>query len=106
MIYLYSRIVKIDRFFPSSKTCSNCGYINELLKLSDRQWQCPRCKIKHDRDYNASLNILNQGCNLLNDDNNLTAGMAGLATCPDVRPIVSNNDGQLVGVETLSFREG
>jgi len=85
------KVVKIDRYFPSSKTCSNCGYINDELKLSIREWNCPRCNITHDRDYNASLNILRQGYNL-------TAGMAGLATCPDVRPI--SNNGQLVGVET------
>jgi putative transposase len=85
------KIIKIDRYFPSSKTCSKCGYINDELRLADRQWQCPRCSITHDRDYNASLNILNQGYNL-------TAGMAGLATCPNVRPV--SNNGQLVGVET------
>ena len=53
--------VKIDRFFPSSKTCSACGWINEKLKLSDRQWTCSGCGQTHDRDLNASKNILNQG---------------------------------------------
>lgn len=57
--------VKIDRFFPSSKTCSNCGWINQDLKLSDREWNCLSCKTRHDRDWNASKNILKQGLNIL-----------------------------------------
>ena len=41
---LYNRrIVFINRFYPSSKTCNNCGYIYKQLKLSDRQWVCPKC---------------------------------------------------------------
>jgi putative transposase len=54
-------IVKIDRFFPSSKTCSCCGYINQNLNLSMREWTCPSCKTKLDRDLNASKNILKEG---------------------------------------------
>jgi putative transposase len=54
-------IVKIDRFFPSSKTCNCCGYINQNLKLDIREWTCPSCKIKLDRDLNASINILKEG---------------------------------------------
>lgn len=56
-------IVKIDRFFPSSKTCNNCGWINESLTLKDREWECSSCGTKVDRDLNASLNILQQGLN-------------------------------------------
>lgn len=55
------QLVKIDRFFPSSKTCSNCGWINQDLTLSIREWTCPSCGEKHDRDFNASKNILKQG---------------------------------------------
>ena len=61
--------VKIGKFEPSSKLCSVCGFIKKDLKLSDREWVCPECKTKHDRDFNASLNILNFGLkkqNLLN----------------------------------------
>lgn len=54
-------IVKIDRFFPSSKTCNCCGYINQNLDLSIREWTCPSCKTKLDRDLNASINILKEG---------------------------------------------
>jgi putative transposase len=55
------QIVKIDRFFPSSKTCNCCGYINQNLDLSVREWTCPSCHTKLDRDLNASVNILKEG---------------------------------------------
>jgi len=49
-------LIVIGRFEASSKTCS-CGYVNQELKLSDREWTCPECKIRHDRDLLASQNI-------------------------------------------------
>jgi putative transposase len=55
------RLVKIDRWFPSSKTCSICGKKHEGLKLSDRNWLCAACGTLHDRDLNAALNIRAQG---------------------------------------------
>jgi putative transposase len=58
-------IVTADRFFPSSKTCSECGWINEDLKLSDRQWVCLDCGCVHDRDHNAAVNLENWGVNAL-----------------------------------------
>ena len=51
---------KINRFFPSSKTCSGCGVVNQHLVLSDRTWVCTECGVVHDRDENAAINILNQ----------------------------------------------
>ena len=57
--------VKIDRFFPSSKMCSNCGWINQDLTLKVREWTCPSCDETHDRDFNASKNILKQGLKIL-----------------------------------------
>jgi transposase, IS605 orfB family len=56
-------LIVIPRFYPSSKSCSNinCSYINDNLKLTDREWLCPNCGLTLDRDYNASLNILNKG---------------------------------------------
>lgn len=58
---------KVDRFYPSSKTCGNCGYINKELKLSDREWVCPKCHTKLFRDRNAANNILKQGRRSLGD---------------------------------------
>lgn len=55
------QIVKINRFFPSSKTCNSCGWINQKLKLSDREWTCNNCNTHLDRDYNAAINILKEG---------------------------------------------
>ena len=54
-------VVKIDRWFPSSKTCSDCGHIVEKLPLSVREWTCPECGTTHDRDANAAANILAAG---------------------------------------------
>ena len=54
-------VVKIDRWFPSSKTCSDCGHIVEKLPLSVREWACPECGTIHDRDANAAANILAVG---------------------------------------------
>lgn len=55
------KVVLIDKFYPSSKTCSYCGYKNKGLKLQDREWQCPNCGEIHDRDLNAAKNILCEG---------------------------------------------
>ncbi len=52
------KLVKIDRYFPSSKGCSNCGYVVEKLPVNIREWDCPECGIHHDRDINAAINIL------------------------------------------------
>jgi len=60
-------LVKICRFYPSSKTCNCCGWINQELKLSDRKWTC-KCGETHDRDINASKNILKEGLKYLGRD--------------------------------------
>ena len=54
-------LIKVNRFYPSSKVCGECGWINQNLKLSDREWTCSSCGIVHDRDVNASRNILKEG---------------------------------------------
>ncbi|RLL85208.1 transposase [Petrotoga sp. HKA.pet.4.5] len=54
---LGKKVIEIGMFEPSSKVCSVCGYKNEGLKLSDREWVCPECGTKHDRDVNAAVNI-------------------------------------------------
>jgi len=54
-------LVVIDRWYPSSKTCSACGYLLAELSLSTRTWQCPSCRARHDRDVNAAKNILAAG---------------------------------------------
>ena len=59
------KLVFVDRFYPSSKTCNHCGYVNKKLKLSDRQWICPNCGEIIERDYNAALNIRDEGIRLI-----------------------------------------
>ena len=61
------QILKVNRFYPSSKACSTpgCGYIHKDLKLSERFWVCPECGALHDRDVNASINLFIEGLNLI-----------------------------------------
>lgn len=58
-------LVKIDRFYPSSKTCSACGHVLDSLPLDIREWVCPECSVVHDRDTNAALNILAEGLSVI-----------------------------------------
>lgn len=56
-------LIKVPTMYPSSQTCSCCGYRNPIVKnLSVRKWECPECHAVHDRDVNASVNILKRGC--------------------------------------------
>lgn len=62
------KIIKIDRYFPSSKLCNNCGYKYNNLKLNERSWKCPNCNSVHDRDLNAAINIKNEGLRILKNN--------------------------------------
>ena len=59
------KLIKIDKWFPSSKKCNECGEINKELKLSDREWNCKSCGSIIQRDYNAAKNIRDEGIRLL-----------------------------------------
>ena len=74
------KIIRISRWFPSSKTCNCCGYINQGLKLKDRTWVCPNCHSVLDRDLNASKNILKEG---LKD---ISAGIVDYRHGDEIRP--------------------
>lgn len=54
------RVIPIDRYFPSSQTCSSCGFVNPAVTDGRRKWTCPVCRAEHDRDINAAINILNR----------------------------------------------
>ena len=77
------QVIQVDRWFPSSKTCSKCYFVNDNLTLSDRTWICPRCKTNHNRDRNAAINILVQGLNSQNKK--LTVGITEIADSLGVR---------------------
>jgi putative transposase len=75
-------LVKIDRWFPSSKRCGNCGHVLDKLPLDVREWDCPECGAHHDRDINAAQNIL-------------AAGLAVIVCGANVRPDEHKSKGQL-----------
>ena len=74
------QLIKVGRFYPSSKTCHYCGYVKEDLSLKDRNWKCPRCGQMIDRDLNASINILNEGIK------SISAGTVDYTEGADIRP--------------------
>ena len=67
-------VVKSDRFYPSSKTCNHCGYVNHNLTLKDRKWICPNCGVEIVRDQNAAQNLRDNAINLLVDEIKSTLG--------------------------------
>ena len=75
-------LVEIDRFFPSSKTCSNCHYKTDKLPLNIRNWTCPSCQTHHDRDENAAINIRAEGIRILQT----SLGTSDAANGGNVRP--------------------
>lgn len=68
--WLNKKLIKVDRYFPSSKMCSECSYKNEGLTLSQRSWVCPICGKKHDRDINAATNIKKEGIRIVLNPSN------------------------------------
>lgn len=84
-------LIKIDRFAPSSKTCSKCGHIYKGLKLSERDWTCPECNTHHDRDLNAAFNIKYFGLKALS----MERGNVKPVDCPlvdDRLSVLKSND--------------
>ncbi|MFN6210480.1 MAG: IS200/IS605 family element RNA-guided endonuclease TnpB [Microcystis sp.] len=76
--------IEVDRFFPSSKTCSNCLNPVDSLSLDIRSWQCPKCGETHDRDINAAKNIRDEGLRIL------AVGHTATASGGRVRPSKGN----------------
>ena len=72
------RVKFIDKWYPSSKTCSVCGAVNEALHLRDRRWQCSDCGTNHDRDRNAAMNIFRVGASTLDGED----VRGGSPSCP------------------------
>jgi hypothetical protein len=93
------RLVIIDRWYPSSKTCSECGHLLADLSLSTRHWRCPSCGARHDRDINAAKNILAAG-------HAAARGYPGDACGADVRHSGSSRVRSAVKQEPRSARTG
>lgn len=86
-------LIKIDRWFPSSKRCGNCGHIVDKLPLNIREWGCPECGTNHDRDINAAHNIL-------------AAGLAVSVCGANIRPDRESSKGQLRETRSGALRSG
>jgi putative transposase len=84
-------LVKIDRWFPSSKRCRHCGHVVDKLPLNVREWNCPQCGTHHDRDINAAQNIL-------------AAGLAVIVCGANIRPDGHKSKGQLRNTPERSRR--
>ena len=67
-------VAKSDRFYPSSKTCNHCGYVNQSLTLKDRKWTCPNCGTEIIRDQNAAQNLRDNAINLITEEMNSVLG--------------------------------
>ncbi len=68
--WLNKKLIKVDRYFPSSQLCSCCNYQKTNLTLNQRSWICPECGSKHDRDYNAAINIKKEGIRMILNPSN------------------------------------
>jgi putative transposase len=81
------RLVLVDRFYPSSKTCSRCGYVKETLGLGERIYTCQRCGLSIDRDLNAAINLRNVAARGTETKNACGGGrlQAGNSPCPSVK---------------------
>ena len=88
-------LVKVDRFFPSSKRCSVCHDVNHDLKLSDREWTCQSCGTHHDRDKNSCKNLLDEGKDILNrwasGDSSLILAPSGVLSEKKLHPQAHSN---------------
>ena len=84
-----NHLILVDKYFPSSKLCSDCGYKKKDLELSEREWLCPKCQGYHDRDVNASVNLRNEGIRNLKENNIM----------------IINNDETTVGTTVDAFGE-
>ena len=68
--WLNKKLIKVDRYFPSSQLCSACNYRKSDLTLDQRSWICPNCGVKHNRDYNAAINIKKEGIRIILNPSN------------------------------------
>ena len=80
------KLVQVNRFYPSTKTCSCCGFKNNLIDLSVRDWVCPECQTHHDRDENAAKNLRQEGLRILSTN---TEGHSEFQACGETVRLVN-----------------
>ena len=88
------QLIAVDRWYPSSKTCSTCGHLLASLSLGTRHWTCPGCGTRHDRDWNAAKNL------------DTAAGLVAAACRGDVRPVQATAGQAPMKQETQPVRVG
>jgi putative transposase len=76
-------LIGVDRWYPSSKTCSNCQHRLDELRLDEREWRCPKCGTLHDRDINAARNLLLEGLRQLAGGDHRDLCVDARGACPD-----------------------
>ena len=91
-----SVVIKADRWFASSKTCSECGYVKHDLKLNDRKWTCPECGASHIRDINAAVNLKKNALS--------TLGSRGIQACGESCQCLNSNQTTSMKQECLAVR--
>ena len=91
-----SVVIKADRWFASSKTCSECGHVNYNLKLSDRSWTCSECGTTHVRDVNAAINLRNNALS--------TLGSRGFQACGESCQCLNSSETTSMKQECLAAR--
>ena len=85
----YGRVlVEVDRWYPSSKSCSQCRHVLDELRLDERQWKCPKCGTLHDRDVNAARNLLTEGLRQLAGREDRDLRVDARDACPEEKILV------------------
>ncbi|MGI9057256.1 MAG: RNA-guided endonuclease InsQ/TnpB family protein [Ktedonobacteraceae bacterium] len=99
-----TRLVTIDRFYPSSKTCSECGYVKPVLKLSERTFICDACGMVLDRDVNAAINIRNVAVSSIDTQNACGESSSGLQfPVSETIPVEAGTKGDVWAVSQMSM---
>src|SRR6266567_3453474 len=91
-------VIKIDRWYPSSKTCSRCGHVLDSLELDVREWDCPNCGAHHDRDENAAKSVLAEGLRARSADEQAVAAWGG--------PVSANLNGTREATDQRTRNQG
>ncbi len=101
--WLGGKTITVDRFFPSSRTCSHCRTVKPELLLAEREWTCPNCGAHHDRDHNASVNIETEALRLFSLSPVVaTSGITLVDRTQDHTSVAVLNEARTIGVHALS----